>query len=642
MLFNQWFTLDIGGVFAKALDYPDNVMWALSPYGRGGRYFPVYWLYNFAVFWLFPANIAANYIVQAILFITSLGLTCFLFYKLTNNAKATLIFGVAACLGGAVTENLYTLGKAEPLAYLFVIAILVIFFTMDLRRRNRSAMQFASISVLSALAIWSKETSLVLLVFCPVAIVASMTVNRVWIRSLRKSDCLQSYPILFLSIIAGYLLSKVPYFIFPNDGGLTNYIDYKINLKLVVDNLVFYVTQQPDVLFFGLAALVLCSMAMLRLRAHEYRRMPKLRSNLIFVIGLLLMAWSYYLGLLIWRWPMGYYMLLPSIIFKFAAFYGLVFVYENKMFSTGLYRALCSMVFICIGYASIHSFYVASSQISYSRMYTEAVSKYLAVSKPNNRLIIESFPFYAEQVGNTEHLISIMSGKNRVVSGIADLLNPEVATPEILKLLSISQEQLDNNVKSLPTKDDYLLVMTGDKLGTWFVRGVTPYFSKDSILKKYGAYDMKLVAEDKLFSPSAYLNIWTNKLYFGSTYFGYKLYRVLDNRPKIFWRNRYPDGWIGKTASITLFPEFGKHVLITVSTPNFNSPNRLNVTQDGVQIKSLALIEGKELSFEICNCGKKVPTIIKFFVEKTAVPRKLKINKDKRELGILIRAEPRP
>lgn len=638
MLFSQWFTLDMGGVFEKAADYPDNVMWALSPYNRGGRYFPIYWFYNFVVFGFFSTNIAAHFAVQSMLFVISLTLTCYLFFRVTNNPKATLVFGVIAGSGGAVAENLYTMGKAEPLAYLFMISILVIFYTTDLKR---SALRFASISVLFSLAIWSKETSLVLLGFGPVAIVASMFVTRVRIRSLGDSAYLPRYSILLLTIVAGYLISKIPYLAFSKGSGSTSYVDYKIDLELVTENLLFYFSQQPDVLFFGVAALVLCGMAALRLRSLGNKCLPKARSNFIFVASLLLMAWSYYLPLLVWRWPMGYYMLLPSIVFKFATIYGLVFVLENKMIGARAFRVTCFGVFICVVYALIHSFYVVTSQIAYSRMYTEAVSKYLADSKMENRLIIESFPFYSEQVTNTKQLISLVSGENRVVGGIADLLDPEVVTPKILKLLHISQEQLDNNENALPGKDDYLLLMTGDKLATWFVRGVTPYFSDDSILKKYGAYDMIPIAENKLFNPSAFLNIWTNRIYFGSTYLGYKLYKVTSDRPKIIWKNRHPDGWIGKTASIKVFPEFGERVLVTVSTPSFNSPNRLIVTQDDVLVQNLALVEGKELSFEVNSSGEKIPTTLRFLVERTAVPKALKINKDKRELGVLIRVEPR-
>lgn len=337
---------------------------------------------------------------------------------------------------------------------------------------------------------------------------------------------------------------------------------------------------------------------------------------------------------------MGYYMFLPAIIFKFVAVYGLVYLHEHLRVWGKTIRLALFGVFTLSVYALAHSYYVATSQFGYSRMYTEAISRYFEVSKPNNRLVFESFPFYAEQVFNTKLMISLGFNETRTVEGIADLLNPEVVTPKMLKLLGISQKQLDDNEMAFPRRGDYVLLMTGNKLANWSVRGATPYFSDESILKKLGAYDMELIAENRLFTPSIYLDIWTERPYIGSTYFGYKLYKIASDRPKIIWHDRHPDGWIGRAASLRVFPEFGRSALVTVSTPSFNSPNWLTVLQDDVVIQKLTLIEGREVSFEISTNIERIPTNLRFEVENVVVPKNLKINKDKRELGVLIRVEP--
>ena len=647
VLLNQWFTLDVGGIFSRAAIYPHNLAWTLlpdTPYNIGGRYFPAYWLYNFMLVRLFSTNIAAHFAVQSVLFALALGLTCYLFFRTTRNLKATLVLGVIACLGGAVAENLYTLCKPEPLAYLSVIAILSIFHGIDPGKRGRSALQFAAIAVLAALAMWFKETSLVLLVLCPAALAASAFILRVRLARWRENPFFRRYALLFASLVGGLAVAKAPSLFTSSHPTLSRshitYLEYDIDQELVTDNLVFYATQQPDVLLIGLAAVFLCGMAALRLRAEFRDVLLPSTSNLIFVIGLLAMAWGYYLGLMIWRWPMGYYMLLPSIAFKFCALYGLVLAIEGRLLGPRAVRSLVGGLALCVAYAGIHSFYVASSQITYSRLYTEAISRYMAVSKPTNRLIFESFPFYSEQVNNTRELINVISGETRLVSGIADLLNPAVTAPKILKLLDISQAQLDNNELSLPDKDDYLLLMTGNKLATWFVRGVTPYFSDDSILRKDDAYEMIPVAEGRMFTPTAFLNVWTDRLYFGPTYFGYKLYRITSDRPRLIWRGRYPDGWVGKSASIRLFPEFGSRARVTVSTPEFNSPNRVVVSRDGVLVADLPLVGGKEVVFEVANNAQENPSHLRFSVERTVVPKALKLNKDTRELGVLVRVEP--
>jgi hypothetical protein len=382
--------LDVGGVFAKAADYPDNLAWALSPYNRGGRYFPAYWLYNFLAFGLFSTNIAAHFAVQVTLFVLALGLTSALFLRLTNRPMATAAFGFIACLGGAVAESMYTLGKAEPLAYLCIVGVLVLFQSADWMRPSRWLPRLVAIAVLASVAMWFKETSLVLLTFCPAAMLADLYIGGHRIASIRRSTVFLRYARTFTAIAAGIVLSKLPYLLFSGQGD-SAYLAYDIDAVLVADNLVFYMEQQPDVLFFGIAALVLCFGSAVRMK--RVGALPGNRENLVFVIGILAMAWGYYAGLLIWRWPMGYYMLLPSIAFKFAAIYGVLLVGDQRIVGARGLRVAYGLALASIFYGALHSLYVATSQISYSRMYTEAVSRYLAEAGPSGRLIFESFAF---------------------------------------------------------------------------------------------------------------------------------------------------------------------------------------------------------------------------------------------------------
>lgn len=122
---------------------------------------------------------------------------------------------------------------------------------------------------------------------------------------------------------------------------------------------------------------------------------------------------------------------------------------------------------------------------------------------------------------------------------------------------------------------DYLLAFTGNKLATWFHRGVTPYFSKDSLLKTQNAYDMQLVAKDEIKSPALYINTWNYRPEIRQTSLGYKLYRVLEDEPKFLWSGRYPDGWMGTTASLLVNENFKGPVAIRISAPYFAMPNKM-------------------------------------------------------------------
>jgi hypothetical protein len=207
------------------------------------------------------------------------------------------------------------------------------------------------------------------------------------------------------------------------------------------------------------------------------------------------------------------------------------------------------------------------------------------------------------------------------------------------KLISISDAELANNEKNWPKKDDYVIAMTGNELATWQVRGVGPFYSEGSFLQKDGSYDMQEVAGERLYFPSVFINVWTNGLDFRQTYVGYELYRVIAG-PRFTWLGRYPDGWVGRRARLTLYPEYVASALVHVATSRYNPNNSVSVFQDDVLIDKAPLSEGKEHTFKLRPVSKDVPTVFRFEVERTFVPQKLHLNKDKRELGAIVRFEP--
>jgi hypothetical protein len=237
--------------------------------------------------------------------------------------------------------------------------------------------------------------------------------------------------------------------------------------------------------------------------------------------------------------------------------------------------------------------------------------------------------------------LDLVFQENRRVYGIGDLIDPAVVTPEIKQLLPIeaSEAELANNEKNWPKKNDYVLAITGNELATWQVRGVGPYYSDGSFLQRDGSYDMQEVAGERSYFRSAFINIWTFGLEFGQTYAGYELYRVIGG-PRFTWLGRYPDGWMGRRARLTLYPEYVANALVHVATSRYNPRNSVSVFQDDVLIDKAALSEGNEHTFKLKPVSKDVPTVFRFEVERTFVPQKLRLSKDKRELGAFVRLEP--
>jgi hypothetical protein len=416
-----------------------------------------------------------------------------------------------------------------------------------------------------------------------------------------------------------------------------SYTSFKITPTIIADNILFYLTQQPDVIGFGFIAVLLMWIEIRSLLAAPNKVTKEHASAVIFVLGLLAMAWAYVALFLIWRWPMGYYLFLPSIIFRFAAGYGMYSVVSSQIVSKAVRRTASMLMAILLSYGVVYLWYVGSSQVEYSKIYTEALAKYLSVSQSADSLIFEAYPFYAEQVGNTIALFHAVFHQERRVYGIADLIDPAVVTREMRELRSVSDADLRRNEKNWPKKDDYVIAITGDKLATWQVRGVAPWYSEGSDLEKDGSYDMRMIAEGRQYAPELFVNIWTHRLTMKRTYVGYQLYKVISG-PRFTWFGKYPDGWLGRRAELTLYPSAVGHARVYLATSKYNPRNRVSVFKDEKAFNSVPLVEGKEEMVDLV-CDDH-PTTFRFEIERIFVPKMLRLNKDTRELGVRVRLEP--
>jgi hypothetical protein len=207
------------------------------------------------------------------------------------------------------------------------------------------------------------------------------------------------------------------------------------------------------------------------------------------------------------------------------------------------------------------------------------------------------------------------------------------------ELLSVSDSDLQANEKNWPKKADYVVAFTGNLLGTWQIRGVSPFYSDGSDLQKDGGYEMNLISETRRYFPALFFNVWTRRPDFQQTYAGYKLYRVVDG-PKFRWLGKYPDGWIGKSARLTIYPAYIDRVLVTVATSKYNPQNGITVLEHGAVRGRASLSEGQEHTIELTAQRGSEPTVFEFDVARTFVPKKLHINDDARELGVMVRLQP--
>jgi len=614
----------------------------ISPYFGSGRYFPVYWLYQDAlVFGLFSTNTAGHYVVQSVLFLFSALLASRMFLVVTGPGLVAVLFGVAIFLSTPNAETLYTLFKAEPLVLFFTTVALLLFYFRARRPSSRSLPRLLAIALLFTLSIWSKETSLALIVFALAGCGLAFVFSRSPLLAPYVREDLRSYLLMLLALSGGFALSRLPYWIYASDAShlKATYTTFSVTPDLIWKNIYFYFSQQPDVIGFGILGSVFLVMLFRRAFLSGKHVCQKSVSDFIFAASLLAMASSYGAIFIVWRWPMAYYLFVPALLCRFVAGFGFYHLVQWHLIGRRGFVISSVVATALLGYAAVYVWYTGASQVAYSQMYSRALRAYASFSHQGDSLVIESYPFYAEQAGGTSQVLETAFHASRRLYGIGDLVNPALVTREMRELLSVTDEDLAANEKNWPKKDDYVIAFTGSELGRWQIRGISPYYSDGSDLQRDGGYDMDLVNEDSVYFPALFPNVWTHRPNLKSVYSGYKIYRVREG-PRFTWLGRYPDGWMGRRARLTLYPYYVTRALVHISTSTYNPVNPVTVLEGGRLIKSETLREGEERTFELTPRAGDQPTVFEIRVTNTFIPDKLGLNEDIRELGALIRLEP--
>jgi hypothetical protein len=639
---NELFTLDVANIFNVASHFSERLNWILSPYTLTGRYVPAYWLYHCLLYAVFGFNVQGYYAVLAVIFLLGSLIAGTLLAILTRHAWIGILFGIAFYLSSPNVETIYTLCKSEPFVFLLLAGILLLFHKGSAEGKPLSKGKLGAMMAAFLCSMWFKETSVTMLAFPIAGLAVVQFLRRRGILPAGEATAqLRRYGSLLSVLMLGFALSKLPFLLFhrPAITALRVYTAFSLTWRIVSDNLLFYLEQQPDVTVLGLIATLFVAAIVKRVLDENEKLDERDVKDLAFVVSFVTMAWAYSGVFLIWRWPMAYYVYMPAILFRIAAGYGLYMAFRLNLFNRSVRAGACVAYSLLLVYAAVFLWYAGSIQVRYSRVYSNALREYVKVSHPGDSLTFESYPFYSEQVESTRVLLPLVFRAKRELYGIADVLDPGVVTPEMRELMGITDADLAANEKHFPKLDDYVIVMTGNDLATWQIRGAAPYYSEGSFLRRDGGYDMQPIAGERSYFPSAFINIWDFGIDFRQTYVGYELYRITAG-PRFTWAGRYPDGWMGRRARLTLYPKYVANALVRVSTSRYNRNNRVRVYRNDTLVETAPLPEGEERVFKLQPDGEAAPSVFRFEVEKYFVPRKLHLNKDERELGAIIRLEP--
>lgn len=463
------------------LDDPTNLLTARDiathfhfprPDGFSGRFFPAYQLYYAALYGFFGFKLSAYYLVQSLSFLMVLFLALLITVKLTGSYGYGILSVFLLATVSPMAENLYTLGKAEPriLLLLFLAIWLTVKLLFSCQAPKNIWMNRLNVFVIFLLvfiAILTKETALVFFVFAFSGFLL--------LKILKDREALGKNPrlklFLSLSILSAlaFAITRLLYFILSPKGSLHTYTSYPVTIGLIVGNLKFYLSQQPDVFLLGMIAAFL----LIRIVFQDGRN----RDNVLIAGSLFFAALAYIVMQLLWRWPLGYYLLVPAAFFAVALVIALGEL-DCEAGKKKLILCCLSLVLLSRFYTIPYLIYIARAQKAKDQVYTEAVEAYLEKARPGERLLVEDWPFYAEPVNQTNILIrNILQKKRFKVEGIHDLIHRAPVPATILKLYNV--DRLPDNQARVPRKGDYLLSFYGDNSMPWRLRGVSP-FLKDA------------------------------------------------------------------------------------------------------------------------------------------------------------------
>lgn len=613
----KWFYLDMPTSISIGKDIFNSFGW-LNPNANTERYLPSYWLYQGLGYLISGAQPFGYFLIQSIVSLACAILVFMIANKLTKNKWVGVLAVLLFLTGSPMAENVFTIGKPEQLVLFLMLLCVWLFLTNAAHKRQY--ITFTSIVVITAISVWAKETAMVIISFGVICTLLSYVF-------VKEASVTKKLGVLTLANIAGVLLARLPYFL-RESSAESNYTgSYTITFKLIQDNFLFYLKQQPDIFIIGLALFPFLFYLLLTMKNKSLDD----KLFVIYTIGLYVISWGYICGLLIWRWPFGYYLFISSCLFNLLAAV-VIFKFIRKPKPSFIATVIFILLILLSKVYSIpYNYYVATTQKSMDKVYSDAIEQYMKLSKDGQRLFVEQWSSYDEQVFQSNRLLKILNKKGSEVVGVADLFNSTQLSEETKALYQI-KDRPDKSERK-PNVGDFVLVITGNKTAYWNLRGVAPFNNNESKFMNMG-WDLQLSASDQINRSLIYMDAQGTPKY-GSTYLGYQLYKVTGEG--VSWVGRTTDYWIGKTAECSfLFDTTSQRFKITV--PDVYLPNKLSILSNNELIKEVELKNAGELDllFELkSHIGETVN--LQFVVEKTFIPKQLGINEDDRELGIQIK-----
>jgi hypothetical protein len=599
--------------------------------GVSGRYVPAYNLLNALLFKIFKYELYGFYFIQSLFVLASMALVYYLAKNMTGSVSSGIFAVFLATTASPVAENVYTLGKSEPIILFCLLFQLAVFTAVIQSPKDRQRGMRIAAHVLILLTLFvaalTKETAGVYIVFAFTGLLLAMFMTKK--DRADNEGVVKNYFTLLSMNVCAVIAARLLFYVLKHPDSIDSYTSYSITYDLFVDNLRYYVKQQPDVLILGIVSAILLPWLLLR-----RDKIPM--KVLLFTSALFAQGTAYVVGLLLWRWPMGYYLFIPSTLFSLTAVTTLSLITRNiQLRKIG---AVLMAVILATGvYGIIEFWYLANAQKAQDMMYTEAILEYVKRASPGERLLVEDWTFFEEPVSQSNILVrKILSKDALAVEGIQDVIyGTEI--PENIKILyGVTDKAIQDKLSRAPRPNDYVLAFSGSRSARWALRGVAPYLNTNDSFYASN-YQVQKIIEDEVawygvqfagFSAPS-LQRYTSK---------YQLVQIKESSPPPVWERRWIDGLMGRKATCYVWVAEKNKIIFRGHASEHIVPASLTITHAGKTIKTVRFASPGPFSIDVT--GHLRPSQewarLDLEIDKTYNLHTMNISPDGRDIGIRI------
>ena len=634
-----WGSLDDPGVLTMArAGFKGNLLNSC-----GERMLPVHFLNHWLFYIVGGADPSVWYFFQSLEFL----LCIFLIFLAVGITTGRYWLGaVAATLlltASPIAENVYTISKSESILIVFYgfLAVALSFWCYK-KVQNGFDSSFAwrlacfiVFFVVIILCIFCKETAVSVLSIG----VTGLLVGFIY-RKRDKKGLRNLFWVFTLAAASSILTFFVLRMLFSYQ--TTGYTRFFPSISSISANLSYYIRQTPDVLLLGFLGLGTGVFASLRSFPANTLTMA--------------LAWSFLVGgfgqfatLLVWRWPIGYYMLPVAFWFCISLTLFMSGILDAFKISDKLRKrnkqwlvAILAIVLISRLYSVPYIYFIAHAQRSFDRQEDAIQEKVIKLDPIWKRLVDLGRIWFTEPPFQRTRLFNEKGKPDMKWIGAGELFHP---FSEGMRRLYNNDSPPDLDIEPLRTGD--LVLLQGTRYPFRIIlRGIggtitdLPDFKgKIKKAEHFTGHEFKEVFRlenaEKVFQP------WTfrpKELVFRSV-----LYEVAGKLPGSYRWEGHSGGWLGREAKLKVNVQQEEylgslHIFIPSNSQIVNSVLPIKLCLFGDDRKTMEIVIDKNsLSHrvDVKDLLDGPEGEIKIEASKTWRPIELGINQDTRELSVM-------